>query len=59
MGTKQQTVEATDEEYMYEAYYTYDVSDGMSITPLIFVKEESTVNVPDDTGIMVKTSFSF
>ena len=59
MGTKEQTVEATDEEYMYEAYYTYDVNDGMSITPLIFVKEESTVNVPDETGIMVKTSFSF
>ena len=59
MGTKEQTVQNTDEEYMYEAYYTYDINDGMSITPLIYVKEETTDNVPDETGIMVKTSFSF
>ena len=59
MGTKTPTQEASDEEYMYEAYYTYDVSDGMSITPLVYVKEKTTAGVPDDTGVMVKTSFSF
>ena len=59
MGTKTPTQESKDEEYMYEAYYTYDVNDGMSITPLVYVKEKSTVNVEDETGVMVKTSFSF
>jgi len=52
-------VENTDEEYMYEAYYSYPVNDGMTITPLVFVKEDSTAGVSDTTGVMVKTSFSF
>ena len=47
------------EELMYEAYYSYPVNDGMTITPLIYVKEDATVGDPDQTGIMVKTSFSF
>ena len=47
-----------DEFYMYEAYYSYALNDGMTITPLIYVKE--TAPGSDDlTGIMVKTSFSF
>ena len=46
------------EELMYEAYYSYPVNDGMTITPLIYVKEDVTVGDPDTTGIMVKTSFS-
>jgi len=52
-------VEGTDEEYMYEAYYEYPVNDGMTITPLVFVKEEADAGVDDTTGVMVKTSFSF
>jgi len=47
------------EELMYEAYYSYPVNDGMTITPLIYVKEDVTVGDPDTTGTMVKTSFSF
>jgi len=53
------TMEAADEEYMYEAYYSYDVNDGMTVTPLIFTKENSTSGKDDTTGVMVKTSFSF
>jgi len=64
------TIENVDEAYQYEAYYSYPVNDGMTITPLIFVKENTGkdfVFVPngsltalDDTvGVMVKTSFSF
>jgi len=53
------TVEGSDEEYMYEAYYEYPVNDGMTITPLVFVKEASATGVDDTTGAMVKTSFSF
>ena len=53
------TMEAADEEYMYEVYYSYDVNDGMTVTPLIFTKENSTSGKDDTTGVMVKTSFSF
>ena len=53
------TTEGSDEEYMYEAYYSYPVNDGMTITPLVFVKENATTGSDDTTGAMVKTSFSF
>jgi hypothetical protein len=43
---------------MYEAFYEYPVNDGMTITPLVFVKEMAT-GTDDETGVMVKTSFSF
>ncbi|MDC3183897.1 porin [Prochlorococcus sp. AH-716-B20] len=59
IGTKTPTVEDTDEQYMYEAYYSYPINDGMTVTPLVFVKENSTAGVDDETGLMVKTSFSF
>ena len=47
------------EAMMYEAYYSYPINDGMSITPLVYIKEDTTTTNPDETGIMVKTSFSF
>jgi len=53
------TREGSDEEYMYEAYYDYPVNDGMTITPLVYVKENATAGSDDTTGVMVKTSFSF
>ena len=53
------TREGSDEEYMYEAYYSYPVNDGVTITPLVFVKEVSAAGKDDTTGAMVKTSFSF
>jgi len=58
-GTKTPTVEDTDEQYMYEAYYSYPLNDGMTVTPLVFVKENSRSGIDDETGLMVKTSFSF
>ena len=59
MGTSGGQLENADEEYMYEAYYSYPLNDGMTITPLVFIKEQATDGTPDQTGIMVKTSFSF
>ena len=59
LGTSGGQVEGQDEELMYEAYYSYPVNDGMTITPLIYQKEQATAGTPDQTGIMVKTSFSF
>ena len=44
------------ETYQYEAAYSYPVNDGMTITPGVFIKEQSG---DDQTGIIVKTSFSF
>ena len=59
LGPKVATVEGSQEQLMYEAYYEYPVNDGMTITPLIYHKEFSTAGSPDQTGILVKTSFSF
>ena len=53
------TAENADEAYMYEAYYAYPVNDGMTITPVVYTKENTTTGVDDTTGILVKTSFSF
>jgi len=47
------------ERMMYEAYYSYAVNDGMTITPLIYTVEADGSTDKDETGIMVKTSFSF
>ena len=63
VGTKQHTLdqpgEANEEMLMYEAYYAYPVNDGMTITPLVFMKENAVTGTDDETGAMVKTSFSF
>ena len=59
LGTSGGQIEGQDEELMYEAYYSYPINDGMTITPLVYVKEQATAGTPDQTGIMVKTSFSF
>ena len=53
------TTENTDEEYMYEVYYSYPVNDSMTITPVLYVQETNTAGQDDETGLMVKTSFSF
>ena len=61
IGTKTHTFDQAgiEEETMYEAYYSYDINDGMSITPLLYIKEFAADGEPDETGLMVKTSFSF
>ena len=47
------------ERMMYEVYYSYAVNDGMTVTPLIYTVEADGATDMDETGIMVKTSFSF
>ena len=59
LGSQGLYAESEEEELMYEAYYSYAFNDGMSITPLIFIKDKSAANVDDETGLLVKTSFSF
>ena len=55
VGTNGKISEGGTDYYMYEAFYSYPVNDGMTITPLIYVSEGTT----DTTGIMVQTTFSF
>ena len=58
-GSQTEVSGTITESMMYEAFYAYPVNDGMTITPLIYTKEVTTAGLPDETGIMVKTSFSF
>ena len=58
LGTDGAFAEDATEYMMYEAFYSYPVNDGMTITPLIYVRENDATN-EDQTGILVKTSFSF
>ncbi len=57
MSTQENYLDTETELYQYEASYSYAVNDGMTITPGIFVKEVN--NADDETGVIVKTSFSF
>jgi hypothetical protein len=59
LGTSGGQIENQTEELMYEVYYSYPLNDGMTITPLVFIKEKAATTTPDQTGIMVLTSFKF
>ena len=59
VGTQGSITEGSDEALMYEVYYSYPVNDGMTVTPLIYAKEATSSTDEEETGIMVKTSFSF
>ena len=56
LGTTAHTAENATQYLMYEAFYSYPINDGMTIIPVVYVKE---AEAEDQTGIMVKTSFSF
>ena len=47
--------DAQSEKMVYEASYSYPVNDSMTITPGVFLYEDTT----DDTGVAVKASFAF
>ena len=61
IGTKEHTLDNDlfEEETMYEAFYSYPINDGMTITPIVYVKENSEKTVDDETGFLTKLSFSF
>ena len=58
VSTQANYTDAQTELYQYEAAYSYAVNDGMTITPGIFIKETAGT-ADDETGVIVKTSFSF
>ena len=57
LGTQKNFTDAEAELLTYEASYSYPINDGMTITPGVYIKEASSGD--DDTGVIVKTSFSF
>ena len=59
LGTQANYADADPEYLTYEASYSYPINDGMTITPGVYIKEATTANTDDDTGVIVKTSFSF
>ncbi len=56
IGTYGHIADNATDYYMYEAFYSYPMNDGMTLTPVIYVRETSGT---DETGIMTKLSFSF
>ncbi len=58
LGTKEHTSEDADEYLMYEAFYSLPLNDGITITPLIYLVDQP-AGTDDETGFIVKTSFSF
>ena len=58
-GNKGPQKDGSTEEMAYEAFYSYPVNDSMTITPAVFLLENGTAGSEDDTGVVVKTSFSF
>ena len=59
VGSKESTLENADAETMWEAYYAYNYADGITITPMVYYKEENTNGVDDETGIILRTQFEF
>ena len=58
-GTKGPITDGEVEEMAYEAFYSYPLNDGMTITPAVFLLENNGTGETDETGVVVKTSFSF
>ena len=58
IGSKAPYAENTDASTMYEVFYSYNYADGITITPLIFSKDNSG-STADETGVILKSTFSF
>ena len=58
VGSKEPYAENADAATMYEVFYSYNYADGITVTPLIYSKDNSG-STADETGLIVKTQFSF
>tara|TARA_B100000963_G_scaffold319921_1_gene302128 strand:- start:201 stop:1406 length:1206 start_codon:yes stop_codon:yes gene_type:complete len=58
IGSKEPYAENADAATMYEVFYSYNYADGITVTPLLYSKDNSG-STADETGIIVKTQFSF
>ena len=59
IGSNGAIVDGAEETQAYEVFYSYPLNDGLTITPAFFVKEVAGTATDDETGVVVKTSFSF
>ena len=59
LGSSGPQFENVEENLAYELFYTYNLNDGMTITPAFFVLENNAPGADNQTGVVVKTSFSF
>jgi len=53
------TEDTAEDNQVWEAYYTFKVNDGVSITPALFGGSEVQANDKDHTGAVVLTEFRF
>ena len=58
LGSKEPYAENGNALTMYEVFYSYNYADGITITPLLYSKDNSG-GTDDETGLILKTEFSF
>ncbi len=58
MGSKAPYREDADALTMYEVFYAYEYADGITLTPIIYSKDNSG-STADETGVILKSTFSF
>ena len=58
IGSKAPYNENADSLTMYEVFYSYEYADGITITPIVYSKDNSG-STADETGVIVKSTFSF
>ena len=59
VGTDGLISDGATEDMLYEAYYAYDINDGMSQTVGVYYQENNQTGAEDETGVVAITSFSF
>ena len=57
LGSKTPTAENGEAQVQYEAFYSYNYADGITVTPLFYSRENT--GSRDDSGIIIKTTFEF
>ena len=58
IGSKAPYAENADALTMYEVFYSYNYADGITLTPIIYSKDNSG-STADETGVILKTTFSY
>ena len=58
IGSKEPYNENADSLTMYEVFYSYNYADGITLTPIIYSKDNSG-STADETGVILKSTFSF
>ncbi len=58
IGSKAPYAENADSLTMYEVFYSYNYADGITLTPIIYSKDNSG-STADETGVILKTTFSY